>query len=268
MTRCAGMALAAMLIGGCVVRDSGRASISRDHSSPTSAAPTTAPVTAPLQTQTLQLGRSVNGQSITIELFNPGPNPIFIMGGIHGDERASVDIAQNLAELLHEQPQLTHGKPIAILAVANPDGYAANTRTNGRNVDLNRNFPAHNFHEATARSRTGPYPMSEPETQAIMTALNMLEPSMIISIHSITRGRECNNYDGPNGKWIADLMSNYNGYPSVGYIGYPTPGSLGTYAGMDKAIPMVTLEVPRSDSGEQAWANNREALLAVIREPK
>ena len=252
MTKWAWMALLAFSVGGCAVKNV------REQAVQEQPAP-------PMQTQTIKLGRSVKGQPITLELFNTGANPIFIMGGIHGDERASVFIAERLAELLREQPELTQGKPIAILAVASPDGYEADTRTNVNGVDLNRNFPASNFHEATARSRTGPYPMSEPETQAIMAALNMLEPRLIISIHSIRDGRECNNYDGPNGQWIAALMSTYNGYPSVGYIGYPTPGSMGTYAGMDRGIPMVTLEVPRSDSGEQAWEKNREALLAVIR---
>jgi murein peptide amidase A len=60
-------------------------------------------------------------------------------------------------------------------------------------------------------------------------------------------------------------MSTHNGYPSVESIGYPTPGSLGSYAGIDRAIPMVTLELPRTDPAEKAWSDNREALLAVIR---
>jgi protein MpaA len=61
-------------------------------------------------------------------------------------------------------------------------------------------------------------------------------------------------------------MSGYNKYPPEPTIGYPTPGSMGTYCGIDRKIPMITLELPRDASGEESWNRNREALLAAIRE--
>jgi murein peptide amidase A len=243
-----------LLIAGCATQ-----SVTTLTTNPTESPPRTE------EPRVVHLGRSVNGAPITMELFGHGPRPIFIMGGIHGDEPTSVDVAKNLAELLREQPHLTRNVPVAILAVASPDGYAKKLRLNERGVDLNRNFPAKNFPFENPPPRNGPYPLSEPESQAILAAINTLEPRLLISIHSITRGRECNNYDGPAGKPAADLMSTHNGYPSVESIGYPTPGSLGSYAGIDRAIPMVTLELPRTDPAEKAWSDNREALLAVIR---
>ena len=72
-----------------------------------------------------------------------------------------------------------------------------------------------------------------------------------------------NNYDGP-AQPIAQLMSRYNGYPVTATIGYPTPGSLGSYAGIDRHIPMITLELPRSLPADKVWSNNREAVLAAI----
>ena len=59
-------------------------------------------------------------------------------------------------------------------------------------------------------------------------------------------------------------MSAKNHYPTTAAIGYPTPGSLGSYAGIDKKIPMITLELPRNLPGDQAWAQNKDALLAAI----
>jgi protein MpaA len=56
-------------------------------------------------------------------------------------------------------------------------------------------------------------------------------------------------------------MAIHNGYPIKGDIGYPTPGSFGTWAGIEKKIPMVTLEI---ESGAHAWNRNREALFAAI----
>ena len=105
-------------------------------------------------------------------------------------------------------------------------------------VDLNRNFPASNYKNSR---RYGKESASEPETQAILRALDQLQPALIISIHSIDGGRECDNYDGP-GEAMATVMSGYNKYPVEPTIGYPTPGSMGTYCGIDRKIPMITLE--------------------------
>src|SRR5205085_5664810 len=105
---------------------------------------------------------------------------------------------------------------------------------------------------------------SEPETRAIISAIDVTHPRLIISIHSIDDGRECDNYDGPAAD-IARVMSRYNGYRVTGTMGYPTPGSLGSYAGIDQQIPIITLELPRKQSGEAAWQKNRDALLAAIR---
>lgn len=214
------------------------------------------------------LGSSVEGRPITLEHFGPrdGSVPsVLILGGIHGDEVTSVDLTRNLARLLPEQPDLVEGRHVAILEVANPDGYAARTRSNARGVDVNRNFPARNFRPGGGRGfRGGTAPASEPETRAILSAIAQVRPRLIVSIHSIRGGRECNNYDGP-AEAVARLMAQYNGYPATANIGYPTPGSLGSYAGIDLSIPIVTLELPRQLPGEAAWAQNREALLAAIR---
>jgi protein MpaA len=58
-------------------------------------------------------------------------------------------------------------------------------------------------------------------------------------------------------------MSKYNGYPVEGDIGYPTPGSLGTYYGKERDIPVITLET-WYDTGEKAWQENAPGLKAVI----
>jgi predicted deacylase len=211
----------------------------------------------------VRLGESVNGAPIEMRVFNPADadaTPVLILGGIHGDERASVDLTTNLIALLETQPELAHGRKVAIVRVASPDGYARNTRTNARHVDLNRNFKASNFEPSPVN---GPAPESEPETRALVKAIDEVHPCLLISIHSIRRGRECNNYDGPAAQ-IADIMSRHNGYPSVATIGYPTPGSLGSFAGIDRQIPMITLELPRDAGAKAAWQQNREALLAAI----
>lgn len=205
------------------------------------------------------LGQSVKNRPIELVTFGDGPINVLILGGIHGDEPTSVDLTMNLIELLKSSPSLYGGRKVAIIPIANPDGYAAKSRFNARRIDLNRNFPAKNFNESRGRTSA-----SEPETQAILSALGSIRPHLIISIHSISRGRECNNFDGP-ADGIASVMSRYNGYPPRANIGYPTPGSMGSYCGIDLQIPMITLELPKDLPGDEAWQTNRDAILTAIR---
>jgi predicted deacylase len=210
------------------------------------------------------LGRSVQGKDIPMYTLHGAGRSVLVIGGVHGNEQTSVDVAIGLLELLQGNPSLARGRTIAILPNANPDGYERRSRFNANQIDINRNFAATNFKPAMqAGFRAGTRAASEPETLAIVRAIEIIRPSLLISIHSIDKGRECNNWDGP-AEPIAHIMSRYNGYRAVGTIGYATPGSLGSYAGIDRQIPMVTLELPRALSGSQAWDQNRQALLAAI----
>lgn len=139
------------------------------------------------------------------------------------------------------------------------------TRRNVRGVDINRNFPASNYSADEHPSGVHwPHAASEPETRAIMEAVCQMQPTRIVSIHAIRRGRHGNNYDGP-ARVLAEEMSRHNGYPVLPSMGYPTPGSFGSWAGVDQRIPTITLELPADNNAETCWQENREALLAVIR---
>ena len=47
-------------------------------------------------------------------------------------------------------------------------------------------------------------------------------------------------------------------------IGYPTPGSLGTYAGWERKIPTVTFEIERGLPLDAVYPKVRNAILAVV----
>ena len=227
-------------------------------------APPAQPAVPPVRA--VELGRSVGGAPLTLEVFGAGPRPVLILGGVHGDETLGAEMARCLSSLLREDRAAAGGRSVAILAAANPDGMAAHRRTNANGVDLNRNFPAHNWRPSAEGRRDygGPRPASEPETRAIMRAVEGLRPAMIIAIHCAGRGAPCNNYDGP-AREVAVMMAAGNDYPVRASIGYPTPGSLGNWAGVDRSIPIITLELPGGASGAACWQRNRGALLAAIR---
>jgi protein MpaA len=185
------------------------------------------------------------------------------MAAIHGNEPTSVEIARGLLSELRDNPSLAAGVPVVIIPVANPDGLAAGTRINAHMIDLNRNFPSSNWSVRSRRMNNfgGGVPASEPETNALIATVERLQPRLIISVHSMDN--PTNNYDGP-AREIAELMSRYNGYPPKATIGYPTPGSMGSWAGIDRQIPMITLELPRRLPAAEVWPNNRQAVLAAV----
>ena len=223
-----------------------------------------AKVEAPVQpppSRDVVVGTSVKGEPLTLHLFGDGPDSTLIFSGIHGDEPSAAFVGRRLAETLEADPSLATRGTVAVFPLVNPDGLAARTRANANGVDCNRNFPASNWKASrVGRFYTGPAPASEPETRAVIAAIELVRPRRIISVHSPLR---CNNFDGP-GEELAALLASYNGYPVKPSIGYPTPGSFGSWAGTDLGLPVVTLELPRRTRGEQAWQENRAALLAVV----
>jgi protein MpaA len=215
--------------------------------------------------ETTTLGQSVEGRPIVMHRFGTGDVGTLIIGGIHGDETTAYKLAERFVDLLRQGGELGTDGAVAIIPIANPDAAVMGRRTNARRVDINRNFPAANW----STTRKGVYhggssALSEPETRAIHVAVESLKPKRIVSIHSIGRGRECNNYDGP-GESLAQRMAAQNGYPVRATIGYPTPGSFGSWAGTDLKIAVVTLELPRDLPADRAWETNRGALLQAIR---
>ena len=143
------------------------------------------------------------------------------MGGIHGDEPASVDLLVELCDRLAGQQGGKRGEttaplevpPVWVLPAANPDGLARNRKNSERDVDLNRNFPARSFTTAHAPGYfPGPSPLSEPETQAI-AALIAREPIRgAIAVHAPFA---CVNYDGPAASW-AEAVAAACGWPARG----------------------------------------------------
>ena len=215
--------------------------------------------------ETRQLGVSVLGIPIVGHFFGKTGSKTLIFGAIHGDEPTSAAVARALIEHLINQPATSADQQVVVVPVLNPDGLARQTRTNARQVDLNRNFPAKNFAVGKKdRYFGGNEPASEPETQLLLRLIEDFRPDRIITIHSIERGKHGNNFDGP-AEQLAQTMSHHNGYAVLPSIGYPTPGSFGSWAGSDQKIPTITLELPSDATGDKCWQQNRDAVLAAIR---
>lgn len=214
--------------------------------------------------QTRQLGKSVLGLPIVGHFFGATGPKTLIFAAIHGDEPNTAFVANQLVEHLTKNPEAFYARRVAVVPVANPDGLARATRKNARQIDLNRNFPAKNFAVGKKdRYFGGEQPASEPETQLLIELVESWQPDRIITLHAIPRGKHGNNFDGP-AEELAKIMSRHNEYSVLKTMGYPTPGSFGSWSGIDRKTPTITLELPTDASGSTAWRENREALLSAI----
>ncbi len=200
----------------------------------------------------LTSGKSTYGIPILAKEYPPLPPRLFqarvlVIGGIHGDELSSVSIVFKWMKMLDKHHSgLFHWMVVPVL---NPDGLLQkkSKRMNANGVDLNRNFPTPNWLEASTKywvQRTGknprrypgPAPLSEPESQWLAQAIDNFRPDAIVSVHA---PHGVVDYDGPPegpgrlGHLRLNLLGTY-------------PGSLGNYAGVQRELPMITIELPRA----------------------
>ena len=209
------------------------------------------------------IGHSVEGREIYLLELGEGDSTTIVFGAFHGNEYLSPKFVFAFARTLYfdKNPQLSCR--LIIVPVVNPDGLVSDTRTNANKVDINRNFPTRNWqpNAKSTHNHPGPSAASEPETQLVIEILERYKPQRIVSVHTPL---SMNNYDGP-AKAMASRMAEKNGYSVEADIGYPTPGSFGTYAGKEKLIPTVTLELPPSVSNfKDVWSGNHAALLTTL----
>lgn len=215
-----------------------------------------------------------------------------LIGGTHGDERATVSILADYAATRLDSGRI--GAPLAILPLHNPDGHQADSRYNGRGVDLNRNFP-HRW-SAGSEEPPGQAPLSEPEALALHAFILAHRPAKIVSLHWALSEIDA---DGPQSTALAEAMwealapeerkpyrlrTHRPDSPAPGFC----HGSLGQWCGHGLVYPdgarpaMVTLELPyqahpyvRPDTlpddhlegVREWWSKHPEAYLKAVAGP-
>ena len=171
---------------------------------------------------------------------NAGPK-VLILGGVHGDEKegviASLGLLKSFLQSFPYQLDLT------LVPRFNQDGVLMNSRTNSRGVDLNRNLPTKDWSPEikTPRYHPGPSAGSEPENQALAAFIEKEKPRFVLSLHS------WHPVLNVNGDCLleAQSLAEDTGYKIDADIGYPTPGCLGTFAGLERDCPTLTYEIER-----------------------
>lgn len=194
------------------------------------------------------------------EFHNSGPE-VLILGGVHGDEVEGVIASQVL--LKHFMTSFPYKLNLTLVPQFNLEGVIFKTRGNGNGVDLNRNLPTKDWSPEvkTPRYHPGPFAGSESENKGLISYLEQKRPLFVLSLHS---WQPVLNVNGDCYK-VAEVLARRTGYKIDDDIGYPTPGCLGTFAGLERSLPTLTYEIERGLSAEKIIDIHVPAILESLK---
>jgi protein MpaA len=236
--------------------------------------------------------QTVDKRPLLYVSFGKGNDTTLLLSGVHPNELTPVPMGFRLAKHLAEHPQLL--KPdqrVVIAPLINPDGFFLDrpSRTNRRGVDPNRNFFTLDWYEKSlswwqsGRNKNlayfpGHFPNSEIETIFQVRLIDDFQPDKILSIHAPLGFLD---YDGPGDQkpstltttetqarmLAAAISKKANNYRVVDYSFYP--GSLGNFAGNERHIPTVTLELGTTNAKkvDEYWGQFLPGMLEAIDYP-
>lgn len=199
---------------------------------------------------------------------------ILIIGGTHGLEPQSRDFVESLEKFFLSRSL----KNLFFIPALNPWGLERFTRGNENGVDLNRNMPSSNWKPSSKfleDSSLNPYysgikPGSEAEIIELLSVIKKNKPDLILSFHTNHTVANPNdpqiNYDGDINSWAykkIEVLSKNSSLPISMDIGYPTPGSLGSFC-KESFIPCITIEFDDKKTSKELWEEYSEAFINFI----
>jgi protein MpaA len=214
----------------------------------------------------LESGESLEGRPISVFKTDiKAPKYLYLIGGVHGDEVEGVYVLKELFQWLKNEHSLKD-LPMIVIPILNVDGYKNQTRVNAHLVDLNRNLPTKDWSDKykEAKYNPGQKALSEPENQFLVKLMDKYKPGFMISFHT---WKPILNFNG-DCKDVAEFLNQYNNYEMASDIGYPTPGSLGTFAVEKYNSPVLTFECPELKTHRESlkiiWQENEEGLKKLL----
>lgn len=219
------------------------------------------------------IGTSVKGRSITSYSFGGGSSVVLYTGAIHGSEPSTRSLMLRWIDELESKPRsIPAGVTVVVIPAINPDGYAAGTRTNAKNVDLNRNFATNDWKSDITTVSNAPFPggggsspLSEPESKALAGYVARVQPRLVLSYHSIG-GLLAANQTGDS-TTRATTYSRLSGYANTTGAGdtfeYGISGTADDYYGQVLGVPSLLIEL--GSHTDPQFSRNQSAMWAMLR---
>ena len=211
----------------------------------------------------IEFGRSVMNEPLIVHRRGTvGAPRVLVVGTIHGDEPAGLEVTAILRTMRLEDPV-----DLWIVDNLNPDGFKAGTRQNANQVDLNRNFPRR--WEPVGKvgywQYSGPSAGSEPETKAMARLGELINPQFTVWYHQdyfrITPG------SGRDGA-IRERYANLVNLPLLTITGGSYSGTSNIWARSVSPSDGISMTVEFGPSplrpGEAAA--NASAVFTIVRE--
>ncbi len=218
------------------------------------------------------IGASAKGRSILSYSFGSGSNIVLYTGAIHGNEVSTRSLMLRWIDALEAKPGLVPAdKTVVVIPAINPDGFAAGTRTNARNVDLNRNFATADWKSDITTTSNAPFPggggasaLSEPESQTLANYVARVKPRLVLSYHSIG-GLLAANQTG-DASQRATTYARLSGYSnttgSSDTFEYGISGTADDYYGQILGVPSILVELGSHTSDQ--FSRNESAMAAML----
>jgi hypothetical protein len=223
------------------------------------------------------IGASVQGRNLTAYRFGTGPSQIVYVANMHGNEKSSTYLLNRWIDYLEANyDRIPASRTIVVLPTDNPDGFAANRRTNAHGVDINRNFPSNDWTAGVAESGTlflpaggGAAPLSEPESAALASYISTQRPRLVLSYHA-AGGIVLPNGSGDSMALaqMYDQKSTVSYLPdnqSSGFFGYAITGAFEGWAYDHLGLPVLLIEL-RTQAGDE-FSGNQNAMWAMATLP-
>lgn len=163
--------------------------------------PVPLPTSSGLGPQTIEIGRSVNGRTLTAVRLGNGSRTFIVVGGTHaGYAPNTVELANQLLAYFSADPTAVPADAtLFIIPNLNPDAEllpgSREGRLNAHGVDLNRNAdcrwsPDPEMLGSTLPGGGGTAPFSEPETQALRDFIQQQWPTavLVLAAHRLDYG--------------------------------------------------------------------------------
>lgn len=233
--------------------------------------------------------KTPSGNPLLYVEYGSGEETTLVLSAVHPDELTPVPMGFRFVKYVANHPEVYAKNGRVIIApLVNPDGFLRDdpTRTNANGIDTNRNFFTIDWYARSklmwqsGRGRSlkhfpGYFPNSEIETMFQIQLMEMFQPDKILSVHAPLgfldydgpgdrKPRQLNEVEEQAKQLVHSISKKANNYRVVDYSFYP--GSLGNYAGNERKVPTVTLELQTTEPKkvDAYWEQFLPGLIQLV----